>query len=84
MQKNICICISNVWGFWISKIFYGIVEFTPVAMATKSDFQFEFKTFRLSAILSLYQSLVPKYQHKWILQGDHITIFNQGLDFGQN
>ena len=39
----------------MSKILDGIVEFTAIAMATKSDFHFEFKTIWPSAAPSLHQ-----------------------------
>ena len=38
MQKTKYICIQNIRGFGISKISYGILEFTPIAMATNLDF----------------------------------------------
>ena len=45
MQITIYICIPNIQGFLNKQDFYGIVECTPVSMATKSDFQFELKAF---------------------------------------
>ncbi len=42
-------------AFRLSHILDGIVAYTAIAMAIKSDFQFEFKTFELSAAPLLHQ-----------------------------
>ena len=42
-------------AFRLSHISDGIVEYSAVAMATKSDFRFEFKTLRASAARLLHQ-----------------------------
>ena len=45
MQKPIYLRIVKIHGFHHMQFFYGNCQHTPIVMATKSDFHFEFKHF---------------------------------------
>ena len=54
--RKLCIIVlPNSVAIRLCHILYGIVAYTAVATATKSDFQIEFKTFGPSATPSVHQ-----------------------------